>query len=217
MDTIVTKISSLLSPVSRLVVYTALTQHLVGSNDVVLWDEGPLRVAPGVYEKLKVLLKRRGSRFYTHNNILPYSDFCIALLCAKGYSINHILTPSILARTYTAAWRAIETVSQIGDGEVKNWLAQYISGRTAIGYSATHGVHLENLILPIREITNSNKSERLENDSIILSVALSLDSIVQIPYYEDNPKDSVVGIFHSNYTPESHLCDLILCHNIMNI
>jgi hypothetical protein len=213
MITIFTTISKFISSDYILVRHSALTQNLVGSNNTILWNDSPCNVDLDIYDKFKEALKKRGSKFYTHNQTLPYCDFCIALISSNNYSLNHLSTPSIPPRTYTAAWRSLYIISSTADTAVKGWLSKYMSGRTASGYSTTHGIQLDNNISPNIESSNENKSTEIVRDKNILDIALCSRKVIEIPYHNDGDID--IGVLHSTPTPECQVADLRIYHDVM--
>jgi hypothetical protein len=87
MENLSVKLSSLLLPSTALVSQSALTQNLVGKDKVIIWNTEPLQIDDDTYLEFKEALKKRGFKFYTASQILPYSEFCIALLCSSDYSL----------------------------------------------------------------------------------------------------------------------------------
>lgn len=213
MANIFISLSKLISPDYTLVRHSSLTQGLIGSNNVILWNDSVSNIDESIYDKFKDILKKRGSKFYTHNDILPYPDFCIALLSTNSYNLNHISTPLIPARTYTAAWRSLHTISSIAESSVRTWISMHISGRTAVGYSSIHGLQMHNTTLSNTLPINVNVPLQLSDDSDVLNEALDSNKILTIPYSD---QDSSIGILHSTSTPECQLNNMKLYHSTLN-
>ena len=98
-------------------------------------------------------MQGHNARFYTMTHVLPYVDFCIALLCSSSYSLNHDTATCIPPRVFTAAWRSIDVASKLSTGDVENWLKKYIKDRTGKGYANAFGLdmaqHTDILPLPV--------------------------------------------------------------------
>jgi hypothetical protein len=214
MDKLFSKVTTIIRPGTRIEVYSALTQSLVGSTDIVLWDERPLQISESTYTEFKDIIRQKSCKFYALNKILPYHDFCIALLCCIDYSLNHKLTPDINSRTYASAWRTMSVIADTSTDGVKSWIKTYINDRTSIGYTNNLGEVLQrNNTLGIRRLSNE-MSEKVIKDDEIISIACSSRDIVEIS--SDNSLAVSSIYLQSTSTPEGQLDILSTIHDIMN-
>ena len=218
MEHIFTNVSKLLNTSTRLEVHSSLTQNLVGSENIVLWNTKPLSsIDTETYIEFKDALKKTGSKYYTLSTAFSYVDFCIALLSSLDYSLNHKVTKSISDRTFTAAWRSIYIIGNTGTNKVSSWVNSFIADRTAAGYCNALNVRLDNITIstPFKEDIEIQDDSK---DSDLLSSITTSDNVVRIPYYnEDTSSTYQTGnIFNSTLTPEGQLYDLIVAHNAFN-
>lgn len=213
MDNLFTKISKLLRPSTRIVLYSSLTQNLIGVEDVILWNETPLSIDTNTYAQFKEALKKRGCRFYELSQVLPYHDFCIALLCCSDYSLNHKVTPSISSRTYTSAWRSMAVIASTNDN-ISEWLNKFRNERSNSGYTNALNIVLDNAIVAISTPSSNTVSPKLTIDEEIVAEACNSNSIVYIDYVGSN--SSILPVHKTSSTPEGQLFDLRVVHGIMN-
>lgn len=214
MDKLFSKVTTIIKPGTRIELYSGLTQHLVGSTDVVLWNERPLQISESTYNEFKDIIRQKSCKFYALNKILPYHDFCIALLCCVDYSLNHKLTPHIISRTYASAWRTMSVIADTGTDDVKSWIRLYINDRTSIGYTNSLGEVLQrNNTLGIRRLSNE-MSEKVIKDDEIISAACSTRDIIEISSTSSLPVSSIY--LQSTSTPEGQLDILSTIHSIIN-
>lgn len=207
MDNLFNKVSELLDNSLRLTSHSSLTQNLINDHKSILWNDEPSSIDSLIYIELKNALKKRGSSFYTRSDILPYQDFCIALLSSSNYSLNHNTISSISDRSYTAAWRAINVVRDTANTDVSQWIDKYINGRTPTGYCNALGISVRRESNRLSNTSNSLPNYICSKDEYTLS-SISIDElVVKIPYYSDNG-NSKLCIFQSTYTPEGQLDDL---------
>lgn len=213
LEHLVNKISRLLSKESGIVFHSDQTQNLIGSKETILWNSAPTDVTENIYNEFKDSLKKSTSRFYNMTNILPYADFCIALLCSSGYSLNHTVTDSIQPRVFTAAWRSIHVLSRINDGEMAQWLRRHIHGRTAKGYTITFNLDMDAGTIPIRTSALGKSSRKYEMRDIIEEITFS-GEIIDIKHYGDDNL-STPKVFSSTAMPEGQLSDLRIAHEML--
>lgn len=152
---------------------SALTPSLQTTDTLVVWSNSPLTEDHIILNEFREAVKRRGAKFYTCSHILSYQDFCISVLCARGYSLNHKVTPLIPQRAYLAAWRAIDAVSIVGPSRVQEWLSQQTKGRTSFGYSTAHGLDTE-------ENTNAVMQTSGTHTDSIMSESIGTGTVVSI-------------------------------------
>jgi hypothetical protein len=217
LENLVSKVSSLLSEGSTIVFHSDQTQTLVGACDTILWNDDPTHISEDVYNEFKDKLRNHTAKFYTMTNVLPYVDFCIALLCSSSYSLNHNTTASVQPRVFTAAWRSIDVVSKMNTGEMAAWLQRYIKGRTAKGYTNTFDLDMDAGTIPLRTHVVGKPSKRFNLkdriEEITLQAAASKD-IVDIKHHGEDqlltPK-----VFWSTSMPDGQLSDLRIVHEIM--
>lgn len=221
MEDIFVKLSKVLVPSIRVVEYTELTQYEIGKDNVLLWNRLPLSIENTIYIELKEVLKKRPAKYYNHSSILPYHEFCIAMLCSLNYSLNHKITTDVTERTFTAAWRAIVVIANTGSKKISDWIKQYIQDRTPIGYCNELGISLDNATSLV--CTNiSNNTILNEDDCNIVNSICMYDEVTTISHYRDdenyNVSDNNLRRVHStNSTTEGSLFDIELCHAEFNI
>jgi hypothetical protein len=120
----------------------SLTATSGTDTHAIVWSTQPAEADKQILTEFREAVRRRGSKFYTCSHILSYPDFCIALLCSRGYALDQSVTPKISHRAYVAAWRAIGTVGAIGSPGVRDWLRQHTAERTAAGYASRKGLDI---------------------------------------------------------------------------
>lgn len=219
MDRLFTGTSKILDTCVRLVEHTALTQNEVGKEGVVLWTNRPLVLDSITYIEFKEALKKRQSKYYMHNHILSYPDFCISILCCLDYSLNHKVTAAIPSRTFTAAWRSMETIKGTGTDNVTSWIKEHMSGRTAVGYCNTLGVVLDNSTISMSVGDNIGTRNNIRDTETISSIT-TMDKIIKIPRYnenDDNNENNSTGkVFSNSFTSEGPLYDLLNAYSLYN-
>ena len=217
MDRIFIGTSKILATSIRLVEHTELTQNEVGKQNVVLWNNKPLSIDSATYIQFKDALKKRQSKYYMHNHILSYTDFCISVLCCLDYSLNHKVTTAILDRTFTAVWRAMEVISGTGIDSVSLWIKEHMSGRTAVGYCNALGIVLDNSTLSISVGDNIKICNNMQDVKLISSIG-RFDKVVEIPRYDENTNQisSTGRVFSNTSSSEGPLYDLLNAHSIYN-
>ena len=217
LEHLINKISRLLNEESGIIFHSDQTQNLVNTKGTILWNSSPTNISEDMYNEFKDSLKRSAARFYNMTNILPYADFCIALLCASGYSLNHNVTKSIQPRVFTGAWRSIHVLSKINEGEIAKWLTRHLAGRTAKGYKNAFNLDMDAGTIPLRSSGLGKSSKRYEIRDIIedtsISAAMS-NGVVDIKYYGDD-KLPTPKMFYSTNTPEGQLSDLRIAHEML--
>ena len=217
LEHLINKVFRLLNEESGIVFHSDQTQNLVDAEGTILWNSTPTNISEDIYNEFRDSLKRSTARFYNMTNILPYADFCIALLCASGYSLNHNVTKSIKPRVFTGAWRSIHVLSRINEGEMSKWLTKHLAGRTARGYKNAFSLYMDAGTIPLRSSALGKSSRRYEVRDIIedasISAAMS-NGVIDIKYHgSDNlptPK-----VFYSTNTPEGQLADLRIAHEML--
>lgn len=203
-------ITGLLKPSVKLRVYSDLTQHLVGSDNMILWNEDPSKIDRDTYNEFKEAIKKRGRKYYFHNNLLPYVDFCIALISCLGYSLNHTVILNISDRTFIAAWRTIKLISETGTDNVSRWLLPLTAGRSSEGYCSTLNVVLGNIpnIVDSGDINTENSEGITKHARILESLSLR-ENVTELKRDADSVDDIGFSVHRSRNTPEGHLYDLI--------
>lgn len=217
LEHLTSKISRLLNEESGIVFHSDQTQNLINSQETILWNSEPTRISESIYNEFKDSLRKSTAKVYNMTNILPYADFCIALLCASGYSLNHTTTQSIQPRVFTSAWRSIHVLSRINDGEMAKWLSTHIGGRTARGYKTAFNLDMDAGTIPLRTPAFGRSGKKYEIRDIIeetsISAAMS-GKVVNIKHYGDDnlptPK-----VFYSTNMPEGQLNDLRIVHEML--
>lgn len=217
LENLISKVSRLLNNESGVVLHSDQTQNLAGSKNTVLWSNEPTYISEDIYNQFKEKLRNHTAKFYTMTNILPYADFCIALLCSSSYSLNHTVTSDVQARVFTAAWRSIDVISKINEGEMAQWLTKYIRGRTAKGYSNTFNLDMDAGTIPVRSIVLGKPTKKFNMKDMIEEVTLEActsGEIIPISHYGDNnlptPK-----LFWSTSMPDGQLSDLRIAHEML--
>lgn len=216
LEHLTSKISRLLNEESGIIFHSDQTQNLINSEGTILWNSDPTHISEDIYNEFKDSLKRSTAKFYNMTNILPYADFCIALLCASGYSLNHNVTKSIQPRVFTSAWRSIHVLSRINDGEVAKWLSRCIGGRTAKGYKNAFNLDMDAGTIPLRTSAFGRSSKRYEIRDIIEETAISAamsGKVEDIKHYGDD-KLPTPKVFYSTNMPEGQLTDLRIAHEM---
>ena len=206
MEDLSVRVSKLLGEGYTLVKHTSLTQGLESSSHVILWNDQPSIVSPVIYKDFKDSVRRRGSKFYNSSNTLSYADFCMSLLCARSYSLNHNSIPSIPSRAFSAAWRGIITVMQVSSERVKSWLKDLLAERSALGYGLAHNTADVGLLTTVDEEDDECQLVRALDDEVVLSNALQLRVVVELG------ENEVSSIRKVTNTPESQLFDTKLQH-----
>lgn len=213
LDHLINKVSKLLNEESGIVLYSDQTQSLTGSKGVILWNSSPANITEDIYNEFKDELKTSTAKFYNMTNVLPYVDFCIALLCSSGYSLNHTTTKSVLPRVFVAAWRTIYVKSKTNNGEMAQWLRKHIQGRSAKGYTIAFDLDMDSGVIPIRTNALGKSDNKYKIRDIIEDATLS-GEVVDIVYHgQDNlptPK-----VFSSTSMPEGQLFDLRIVHEVL--
>lgn len=213
LEHLVNKVSRLLIEESEIIFQSNHTQSLISSKEIILWNNEPIDITEDIYNEFRDSLKKSTAKFYNMTNILPYADFCIALLCSSGYSLNHTTTKSIQPRVFTAAWRSIHVLSRINDGNMAQWLREHIRGRTAKGYTNTFSLDMDAGTVPIRTSSLGKSDRRYEVRDIIEDASLS-GEVVDIRHYGDD-KLPTPKVFYSTTMPEGQLFDLRIAHEML--
>lgn len=217
LENLISKVSRLLNEESGVVLHSDQTQNLAGSKNTVLWSNDPTHVSENIYDQFKEKLRNHTAKFYTMTNILPYADFCIALLCSSSYSLNHTVTDSVQARVFTAAWRSIDVVSKINEGEMAQWLTTHIKGRTAKGYSNTFNLDMDAGTVPLRSTALGKSTKKFNMKDKIEEATLEAyesKSIIAISHYGDDDLPTP-KVFWSTSMPEGQLFDLRIVHEML--
>lgn len=208
MESLSIRASKLLSGGYTILIHTALNDRLTNDNSILLWNNAVTDIDDETYTEFKESIKRRGSKFYTMSSILSYADFCISLLCCRHYSLNHNSVPLLSHKSFTAAWRGIDTVRQIGSERVKSWINKYMSGRSSIGYQITVGSGDDSNEVTAYGISDEDIQEEdtyLLDDDAIISKAVSTGRVVEI-----GDRNGSVG--RVTYLPESQLYGMYMNH-----
>lgn len=217
LQSLVSKISTLLNNGSSVTLHSDQTQGLVGSTNTILWNNEPTCITEKLYNEFKEKLRSHNARFYTMTNVLPYADFCIALLCSSSYSLNHNITTSIPPRVFTAAWRSIDVTSKLNTGDMADWLKEFTKGRTAKGYANTFSLDMDAGTIPLRTPILGKSSKRFNlRDRIeetVIQASISKD-IVDIKHYGEDTL-STPKIWYSTSMPEGQLSDLKIAHEML--
>lgn len=216
LEHLINKIAQLLNDESGIVFHSDQTQNLINTKGTILWNSDPTNISEDIYNEFKDSLRGSTAKFYNMTNILPYVDFCIALLCASGYSLNHNVTKSIHPRVFTGAWRSIHVLSRINDGEVAKWLNRHIKGRTAKGYKNSFSLDMDAGTVPVRTSALGKSNKRYEIKDFIEETAISAavsGKVVEIKHYGDD-KSSTPKVFYSTNMPEGQLTDLRIVHEM---
>lgn len=215
MDKLLQSISDHLSKNTRVEIYSSYNQHLVDSDDVVLWDKTAASISPEIYTKFKEAVSKRVCPWYTLNKILPYYDFCIALLCSVGYSLNHNTMPAVNVRTFKSTWRTIPILTAITDKDVQEWIKDRIQDRDSIKYSAALGItEMDSPTIPHRvSLSKGNSKFRIDED--IISKACSSRNVREIKPESDMPVSTV--LHKVSGSPECQLDSLRIIHKELTI
>lgn len=207
MDTIIQRLAILLVQSATIILASETTQLLPGRKDQVLWDSRPLMIDEALFKQFEQAIKKRGIKYYTRSDVLSYPHFCLALLCASKYSLNHTITPSIPARAYTAAWRGIVIVAATGHQDIVSWLSNHTHFRTAEGYCNKFALQLSAIAAdPCSERKDDNSSVIDEDETVLSSVTFSED-VKRIEGSSDNI--TTASLHNESYTPEGQLHSLL--------
>lgn len=213
MDNLFSNISKNISSKTKLELYTSLNQHLIGSSDVILWNKDFQVIDQDTYRKFSEAIYRKICTFYKLNAILPFQNFCIALLCSAEYSLNHVTMPLVREKSYLSAWRSMTVIADTGDDDVRNWLKARLNNRSSIGYSTALGINVQNTSNIVRKFSNSRKPTKFMLDEDKLSKACSSKKIKDI--FQDTPVVVSSIIRQSTSTPEGQLDNLRLVHRAL--
>lgn len=217
LQNLVSKISKLLNEESGIIFHSDQTQNLVGSTNTILWNDEPTHVSEEIYNEFKEKLRSHNAKFYTMTNVLPYADFCIALLCSSSYSLSHVATTSIQPRVFTAAWRSIDVVSKLNTGDMADWLKKHIKGRTAKGYANTFGLDMDAGTIPLRTSVLGKSIKRFSMRDKIEEVTMEAsmsNNIIDIKHYGQDELPTP-KVFSSTSMPEGQLIDLRIAHEML--
>lgn len=211
MDKTLQSISDHLSKNTRVEIYSSYNQHLVDNENIVLWDKTAASISPEVYTKFKEAVSKRVCPWYTLNKILPYYDFCIALLCSVGYSLNHNTMPAVNVRTFRSTWRTIPILTAITDKDVQDWIKDRIQDRDSIKYSAALGIaEAESPSIPHR-VSLSKGSNKFIIDEDVISKACSSRNVREIQPDGSVPVSTV--LHKVTGSPECQLDSLRIIHS----
>jgi hypothetical protein len=211
MDKLFELVSEHLSKNARLEVYSSLNQHLIDNEHVVLWDKTAASISIEVHKKFKDVLSKKACSWYTLNKKLPYHDFCIALLCSVGYSLNHNTMPQVQPRTFKSAWRQISIMIGTGDQDIQNWIRDRIQDRDATKYLTALGMDIAESPTLERTISFGRQPTRFTLDEELISKACSSRNIREIT---STSPVSMSGIVNKvTATPEGQLDNLRIIHS----
>lgn len=211
MDKLFQLVSEHLSKNARLEVYSSLNQHLIGDEHVVLWDKTAASISTDVHKKLKDILSKKACSWYTLNKKLPYHDFCIALLCSVGYSLNHNTMPQVQPRSFKSAWRMISIMVGTGDKDIQDWIGDRIQDRDATKYLTALGIDTAESPTLERTVSFGRPPTKYTLDEEIISKACSSRNIREIT---DTVPASMSGIINRvTATPEGQLDNLRIIHD----
>lgn len=212
MEKLLTSVTGLLADPTSLVVQQHLTQSSSGHDDTVVWLATTAPPSDEVRNEMRSMVARRGSRYYTTGAILPYADFCIALVCCHGYTLNHNRTPQVPPRAYAAAWRAIQTAADVGTQAVKKWLDDNLRGRTAAGYAITHSVSFDST--PQAPGGSIHMSGGMSGGvpREVMSSALRSGKVTRVELYDNDQCLALGGIPSTCSTPQSLLASVVAHH-----
>lgn len=211
MDKLFELISAHLAKDARLEVYSSLNQHLIDDEHVVLWDKTAASISPEVYKKLKDVLSKKVCSWYSLNKKIPYHDFCIALLCSVGYSLNHNTMPLVQPRTFKSAWRMISIMIGTSDKDIQDWIGDRIQDRDATKYLTSLGMDIVESPTFERTAPFSKQHTKFTADEEIISKACSSRNVVEITY--DSPVNMSGIVNKVSATPEGQLDNLRIIHN----
>lgn len=210
MDKLFELVSEHLSKNVRLEVYSSLNQHLIDNENVVLWDKTAASISIEVHKKFKDVLSKKACSFYTLNKKLPYHDFCIALLCSVGYSLNHNTMPQVKPRTFKSAWRMISIMVGTGDQDIRDWISDRIQDRDATKYLTALGMDAAESPTLERTISFARQPTKFTFDEDIISKACSSRNVTEIT---STAPANLSGIINKvTGTPEGQLDNLRIIH-----
>ena len=158
----------------------------------------------------KCALCKRGSKFYTHSSTMCYVDFCIALLRARVYSLNHETVPAIPPKAFMAAWRAMNVIADTWNDSVAHWIRLHYTNRTSAGYCVALNMDMPYNLhpVPLSPISESNSTFRrkCENDRqeeflVFLESILDKTNIFQIQRFIRNMQE--IPAFYSSIIPST--------------
>ena len=210
MDKLFENISELLNKDVKIEIYSSLNQHLVDRPNIVLWDRSTVSISDSIYQKLKDATSKKVCTFYNINKVLPYHDFCIALLCSVGYTLNHNTIPKVQARSFKSAWRLLSILVGIADKELQEWIKDRIQDRDAIKYCLALGLNDQDSPTVSRKMSFSKASTRFTVDDDILSKACSSKNVKEITYNTPGTISTVINKVTT--TPEGQLDNLRIIH-----
>lgn len=211
MDKLFQSISENLNATSRIEIYSAYNQHLLDNDNIVLWEKTTTSINIDIYDKLKEALNKRICRFYSLTKVLPYHDFCIALLCSVGYTLNHNTMSSVRPRTFRSAWRNMSIMTGIGDKDVQAWIKDRIQGRDATRYIIALNITDVDSPNAPRKVSFDNQSTKFTTDGDIIAKACSSRNIKEITYDSDSHISTIVNKITG--TPEGQLDNLRIIHS----
>lgn len=134
------RVQTLLRDGVTVVPYSEQTQGLVGSSDVVLWNQGTVSITEQAYSDLTTHIRKPSSGACNYSMSMSYADFCISIVCCVGYSLNHKMMKDPQEKAFVSAWRLVHTLSYVGGDELSSWLSSNLKGRYPMGYVSMVGV-----------------------------------------------------------------------------
>lgn len=207
------KISTFVKSNARLVVHSDLTQSMATDPNVVLWNTEPIDdLTKDLLKEFETAAYKKKCKFWSipiHE--LRYHEFCIALICANRFSLNHNIVNRITSRSFLSAWRTITVISQINKA-LREWLQKHLGGRTNTEYSNNLGVKLNNMAMPTNMLRCSTPSPTLVSDDIILTMACDSREVVSIGPGEEF--DINMPVAKHTRMNEGQLMNLVMVHEI---
>lgn len=211
MDKLLQSILQYLKSGTRIELYSSHNRHLLDDENVILWDTTAASISPEIYQKFKDALHTRACKWYTLNKILPFHDFCIALLCSVGYSLNHNTMSQVQPRTFKSAWRTISVMPATADKDLQDWIRDRIQDRDARKYETAMGIEAPESPVANRRISFGRELTNFNINEDIISKACSSKNIQEITV--DNNKSLSAVIKKSTATPECQLDNLRIIHS----
>lgn len=208
------KISEFITAPTRLIVHSDLTQSMGTDPNTILWRTEPINtLTKELLSEFAIAAYKRKCTFYkVDEDKLLYHEFCIALICASQYGLNHNTMRNIPSRSFLSAWRTITVISQ-NNPELKNWLNKYIGGRDNKGYSNNLGVKLNNMAAPTTALRYSTPSPTLVSHEIILAMACGSRKVVSIGPGAEFDMD--IPIAKCTSMNEGQLMNVVMVHDIL--
>lgn len=211
MDSILTTIQADLTTGTRVELYSSQTQSLLGSKDVVLWNQTLAVMSDSTYAEFKQAMAKRYIRNYRLTSMLPYHDLCIALLCCTDYTLNQTTLLNSSHSMFKSAWRNITVVSGTATSAVRSWIETRLYGRSSYKFTMAVQDTDKSVNTVERSSPHVYKHDLWSTIDRDLSSACRFFSVSEYAYTTSEYPSVMKQV---NRTPECQLDDLRIMHQV---